>query len=159
MNRSKYIANRVREVFLDGKWIANTNIKEQVSDLDWTQAIYKVDKLNTIAALSFHLNYYLEGILLYLIEGKFQLSDQYSFDLPEITSEAEWKNLVNRLLSNAELFAHKIESIEETVWEQNFVHEKYGTYLRNIEGLIEHSYYHLGQIVLIRKFVNNEITH
>ena len=27
------------------------------------------------------------------------------------------------------------------------------TYLRNIEGVIEHSYYHLGQISLIRKLI------
>jgi hypothetical protein len=35
-----------------------------------------------------------------------------------------------------------------------FVDEKYGTYLRNIEAMIEHSYYHLGQIVLIRKILS-----
>jgi len=34
-----------------------------------------------------------------------------------------------------------------------FVNEKYGTYLRNIEAVIEHSYYHLGQIVLIKKLI------
>lgn len=34
-----------------------------------------------------------------------------------------------------------------------FVNEKYGTYLRNIDGLIEHSYYHLGQITLIKKLI------
>jgi hypothetical protein len=34
-----------------------------------------------------------------------------------------------------------------------FVDKKYGTYLRNIEAVIEHSYYHLGQIVLIKKMI------
>ncbi len=28
-----------------------------------------------------------------------------------------------------------------------------GDYLRNIDGMIEHSYYHLGQIVLIEKLI------
>lgn len=37
--------------------------------------------------------------------------------------------------------------------EEVFVEEKYGTYLRNIEGVIEHSYYHLGQISLIKKLI------
>ena len=36
---------------------------------------------------------------------------------------------------------------------QVFVDEKYGTFHRNINALIEHGYYHLGQIVLIKKNV------
>ena len=39
--------------------------------------------------------------------------------------------------------------------EEIFVDEKYGTYRRNIEGIIEHSYYHLGQISLIKKMILN----
>ena len=37
--------------------------------------------------------------------------------------------------------------------EDVFFDEKYGTYLRNIEGMIEHCYYHLGQVSLIRKMI------
>jgi hypothetical protein len=28
-----------------------------------------------------------------------------------------------------------------------FVDEKYGTYQRNIDGMIEHAYYHLGRLL------------
>ena len=38
--------------------------------------------------------------------------------------------------------------------DENFVDEKYGNYTRNIDGMIEHSYYHLGQISLIKKIIN-----
>jgi hypothetical protein len=31
------------------------------------------------------------------------------------------------------------------------VEEKYGSVLRNIMGVIEHTHYHLGQIVLLKK--------
>ena len=34
--------------------------------------------------------------------------------------------------------------MDESMLEHTFVDEKYGTYLRNIEGFIEHSYYDLG---------------
>jgi hypothetical protein len=34
-----------------------------------------------------------------------------------------------------------------------FVYEKYGSYRRNIDAIIEHAYYHLGQIVLIKKMI------
>jgi hypothetical protein len=43
--------------------------------------------------------------------------------------------------------------MEDSAFDQPFVDEKYGTYLRNIEGVIEHSYYHLGQVSLLKKMV------
>ncbi|MGN6163930.1 MAG: hypothetical protein ACTHOF_05245 [Flavisolibacter sp.] len=36
-----------------------------------------------------------------------------------------------------------------------FVDEKYGTYYRNLQGIIEHTHYHLGQIVLIKKLLGD----
>lgn len=51
------------------------------------------------------------------------------------------------------MFANQVEQMDETVLDQPFADEKYGTYLRNIEGVIEHSYYHLGQVSLIKKMV------
>jgi hypothetical protein len=61
--------------------------------------------------------------------------------------------LVTTFLHNAETFASKVEQMEDTLFDQPFVDEKYGNYLRNIEGVIEHSYYHLGQVSLIRKMI------
>ncbi|MCB0595975.1 MAG: hypothetical protein H6557_25915 [Lewinellaceae bacterium] len=55
--------------------------------------------------------------------------------------------------ANAEKFADHVENMPDEKLEEVFVDEKYGTYRRNIEGVIEHSYYHLGQISLIRKMI------
>ncbi len=153
MTRNLAIANRLREVLLNGKWVANTNFKEQIVSVSWEQAIQKVDSLNTIALLTFHVNYYLAGILNVFNGGKLEIRDTYSFDLPEIKSESDWNTLVRDFLSNAEMFANQVEQMDESRLDQPFADEKYGSYLRNIEGVIEHSYYHLGQISLIRKMI------
>ena len=153
MTRGVLIANRLREVLLNGHWIANTNFKEQLSGVTWEQSTQSVGSLNTIAALTFHVNYYLEGLLQVLKGGKLEISDQYSFALPPIHAEKEWNKLVNDLLSNAEKFANQVEKFSDDMLDKPFADEKYGTYLRNIEGVIEHSYYHLGQISLIRKMI------
>jgi len=63
MTRNIIIAGRLREVFLNGYWIANTNYKEQIQSIDWRQATQKIGNLNTIAALIYHVNYYLAGLL------------------------------------------------------------------------------------------------
>jgi hypothetical protein len=153
MTRNLTIASRLREVLLNGHWIANTNYKEQLLNLNWQQATQKVDNLNTIAALTYHINYYLAGLLNAFQNGKLEISDKYSFDLPPIQSEADWNKLVTEFLNNSEKLANVVEQMEDSIFDQPFVNEKYGSYLRNIEGVIEHSYYHLGQISLIRKMI------
>lgn len=153
MERNQFIANRLREVFLNGRWIANTNYKEQLEAVDWQVATQKAGSLNTIAALTYHINYYLGGVLKVLNGGPLDISDKYSFDVPAINSDAEWHILVSELLTNAAAFAEAVELFPEDKLESVFVDEKYDTYHRNLEGVIEHSYYHLGQIVLIRKLI------
>jgi hypothetical protein len=153
MTRNSFLANRLREVLLQGKWIANTNFKEQIQSITWEQANQKVGNLNTIALLTFHINYYLQGLLNVFNGGALEIRDKYSFDMPEINSEKKWNVLVSIFLTNAELFAAHVEQMEDSAFDQPFVDEKYGTYLRNIEGVIEHSYYHLGQVSLLKKMV------
>ena len=150
---NKDLANRLREVLLSGKWIANTNFKEQITSISWEQAIEKIENLNTIALLTFHVNYYLKGLLQVFEGGNLEIKDKFSFDMPEIVSETDWLNLVNEFESNAERFINHVEKMDDNLLKQPFVKEEYGSYLRNIEAQIEHSYYHLGQVSLIKKLV------
>ena len=82
-----------------------------------------------------------------------EISDKFSFDLPTVFTEANWANLVNDFLNNAEKFATHVEHIDNKFLDQPFIDEKYENYLRNIDGIIEHSYYHLGQISLMEKMM------
>ncbi len=66
----------------------------------------------------------------------------------------DWKILVDDFLSNSEKFANQVEQLPDNLLDEPFVDEKYGSYLRNIEGVIEHSYYHLGQVSLIKKMIS-----
>jgi hypothetical protein len=155
MKMNTYLSSRLRELFLDGRWIANTNYQDQLKEVTWQQALQQVQDLNSIALLTYHVNYYLQGLLQVLRGGDLEIRDRFSFDMPPIESEEDWHQLVQRLLTNAEAFAAAVEQMEEAQFAEPFVKEEYGNYLRNIEGVIEHSYYHLGQISLIRKLVLN----
>ena len=151
--KSTEIANRFREVFLDGTWIANTNYKKILTDVSWLSATKKIANLNTIALLTFHINYYVAGVLNVFETGKLDIKDKFSFNAPKITSEKEWNTLKNVFFSNVKKLANHIEKLPDESLNAIFIDEKYGSYLRNIEGMIEHSYYHLGQISLIKKMV------
>jgi len=153
MHSTTQIANRFREVLLNGTWVAGTNFKDQLSDVSWQIATTKLGALNTIAALTFHIDYYIAGIVNVLEGGSLDIRDKYSFDLPPIESQEDWENLLNKMWSDAEKFADMVEAMPEEKLSAVFTDEKYGNYQRNIDAMIEHSYYHLGQIVLIKKML------
>lgn len=153
MSTTSQLAKRFREVLLDGKWIANTNFKEQLSDVTWEQATTKIDSLNTIAMLTFHVDYYIAGLVNVFEGGDLEIKDKFSFDLPPIESQEQWESLLNKLWQDSEKFANLLEQMPDSKLDEVFVDEKYGTYLRNIDGMIEHAYYHLGQITLIKKMI------
>lgn len=153
MSTTSELDKRFREVMLDGLWIANTNYKDQLSDITWEQATTKFGSLNTIAMLTFHIDYYIAGLINVFEGGELKIKDKYSFDLPPIESQQDWDNLRNKLWNDSEKFASLLEEMPDSKMNEIFVDEKYGTYLRNIDGTIEHAYYHLGQITLIKKLL------
>lgn len=154
MSTVSQLAKRFREVMLDGLWIANTNYKNQLSDVTFEQAITKIGSLNTIAMLAFHIDYYIAGLINVFEGGDLEIKDKYSFNLPPIKSQQDWDNLLNKLWNDSEKFARLLEQMPDSKMNEVFVDEKYGTYLRNIDGTIEHAYYHLGQITLIKKLLH-----
>lgn len=151
MENSKQIAQRFKEVMLSGDWVANTNYKKLLSQITWEQATYKIPFLNTIAELTYHVNYYITGVLNVFLGGNLEIKDKYSFSMSPIYSQEDWENLRNSLEINSEKFANHVDALSNEKLEEIFVDKKYGNYQRNIEGIIEHSYYHLGQISLIYK--------
>ena len=151
MRSAEKLARRIREVLLNGTWVANTNYKDQLHNLDWKTAVSKIDSLNSIAELTQHVHYYIKGIKHVLEGGNLEIRDKFSFDFPPVESAAQWELILNRFWKDAERLAELIEQLPDDKLDQDFADEKYGSYLRNINGLIEHSYYHLGQIVLLKK--------
>lgn len=153
MNSSTQLAKRFKEVILNGTWIANTNWQMQLTDVTMLQATTKIDSFNTIAALTFHIDYYIAGMLQVFEGGSLDIKDKYSFDMSPIHSEKDWQTLKQKLFSDSEKFAAHVEKMSEEKLATHFVDEKYGSYARNIDAMIEHAYYHLGQIALLKKMV------
>ena len=104
MALSKEIARQIREMHFGGNW-TGSSLKDQLKDLDWKTAKTSLDSLNSIALLIFHSNYYLEKTLYALHHGKLQAYDKFSFDLPLIRSEDEWKDFLSKIWKDAEEFA------------------------------------------------------
>lgn len=152
MNLSVETAKHFRDVHFGGNW-TSVSLKETLADVSWQQAVTKVHSFNTIAVLVYHTNYYVSAVLKVLQGEALNASDTFSFDLPPIQSDTDWKNLLNKTWADAERFASLLEQLPESRFGEVFTDEKYGTYYRNMHGIIEHIHYHLGQIVVIKKLI------
>ena len=154
MNTSIQIATHFRAVYFGGNW-TDVNLKATLSDLTWQQATTPVHSFNTIATLVFHLNYYVEIVSKVLEGGELIGNDKLSFAHEPVNSQADWDKILAIFWQNGENFATLIEKTSEKQLYEVFSEEKYGTYFKNLQGMIEHTHYHLGQIVLIKKIVQN----
>jgi len=152
MNLTAQIAKHFREVHFGGNWTAS-NLKDHLADVTWQQATTKIYSFNTIGILVYHMNYYVSAVLKVSQGAPLDAKDKYSFDHSPILSQEDWEKLLNKTWTDAENFASLIERLPESKLGETFSDEKYGNYYRNFHGIIEHTHYHLGQIVLIKKIL------
>ena len=152
MQTAALVARQFREAFFGGNWTA-VNFRDTLSDVGWETATRQVYSLNTIATLVYHCGYYISAVLGVLQGEALTAKDKYSFDHPPVQSEADWQQMLHKVLSDASKFADVVETLTNERLNQTFADEKYGTYYRNLHGIIEHTHYHLGQIVILKKIL------
>jgi uncharacterized damage-inducible protein DinB len=155
MNYSEYLGNRLREILISGKWVVGTNLKEQIEDVTWQEAIQKVDNFNTIADLTFHIHYYIAGVMQVFKGGELTIRDKYSFDAPEIKNEEDWNARKQLYAKDSESIIQMVENMDNETLLGIFVKEEYGTFFRSVDVIVEHTYYHLGQIILLKKKIRS----
>jgi len=156
MNLSKQISNQLREVILNGSWVS-TNLKTVLNDVSLVEAQQKIADLNTIFDLTYHISYYIKGLLQVLEGGPLDIKDKYSFDAPKFSSDKEWRHFLDEFYLAAERFTTLVQGLEDNRLGDDFVKPEYGNYYRNIICMVEHSYYHLGQIVIIKKLIRYNV--
>jgi uncharacterized damage-inducible protein DinB len=152
MNLPEYLSKHFREVFFGGNWTWS-NLKDTLEDVSWEQANARVYNLNTIAALAYHINYYVRAVAGVLKEEPLGAKDEFSFDHPPIKSQRDWEKFVQQVLEDGESFTYLVGQLPEAQLWETFSEEKHSNYYRNIQGVIEHTHYHLGQIAIIKKIL------
>lgn len=147
---TQQIAQHFREVHFGNNWTC-VSLKEHLASVSRRQALQQVGDLNTIAKLAYHVYYYMQAQLRVLDGYPLESKDSLSWETPDFPDDTSWSDFLEASWTAVERMADLIGKMpEERLWE-TFVEEKYGNYYRNLQGVIEHCYYHLGQIVLIRK--------
>ena len=155
MNLNHQLAAHLRDVHFGGNWTCS-NLKDQLSEVTWEEAIAEVSSFNSMAKLVFHINYFVAAVAEVLEGNGLKAHDKFSFDLPPIQSQSDWDNLRNKSWSDAERLAKLIEASPDGSLNDYFTDVKYRNYFRNLMGIIEHSHYHLGQISILKKIIQKD---
>ena len=158
MQLTLQLAKHLRDVHFGGNW-TTTNQRDVLSDVSWQEAKMVLPGMNSIVALVYHMNYFVDAQLRVLQGKPLDAKDAYSFDHSPIHVQEDWDRLLAKVWHVAEAAALLIEALPDEKLAAPFVEEKYGHYFRNIIGNIEHLHYHLGQIVVIKKMIRNNLTH
>jgi len=151
MSQAAALAQRLQEVILDGTWIANTNFKKELDNTSLEEVSIQIKTYNPVEVLAQHIHYYIAGVKQVFLGGELSISDRFSFDFEPMQSDEAWQNFLALFWKDTEELVNLIKTLTDDQLDAIFVKEAYGSYKRNIEALIEHSYYHLGQIVLLLK--------
>lgn len=133
-----------------GNW-TGVHLHKVLEDVTWEMATTTIYGCNTIATLVFHINYYVKGVIEFFNNGKLEIRDKYSFDAPSIQNEVEWQKFLQQTYSEMDHFSELMLAVKEADLSKTFVDEKYGSYYKNLNGILEHGYYHMGQIVILKK--------
>lgn len=149
---SNQLSNHLTQVYYGGNWTWS-NLKDQLNDVDWKMACTEIEGFNSILKLTFHIHYFV-GVQLEVLKGNpLNGKDAESWLPPEMFSENDWTDFKQKIFDEANEMIQLVASLEESKWWLTFEKEKYGTYYRNIMGMIEHTHYHLGQIVILKKLI------
>lgn len=152
MTIAQQLAKHFRDVHFGGNWTVSS-LQQHTKDLTWQQATADINGYNSIAVLVVHTSYFVNVLKKVLLGGPLEGNDTESFILPNIASQEDWNALLENIWRDAEETAKLIELMPDQQLSEVFKDNKYGTYYRNIQGIIEHMHYHLGQIVLLKKML------
>lgn len=150
MEPNLILAKHLRDLYDGGNW-TSVCMSATLRDIPIGQALARIGEVHAIAELLFHIDYYVSTVLGVLKGGALEAHDRFSFDLKVPADETEWRAQVEQALQRGHALADAVEAMDPEQLEGDFADPKYGTWHRNILGLIEHTHYHLGQIALLKR--------
>ena len=152
MKLTDHIAQHITDVHIGDNW-TDVNIKNTLQNVSWQEAVtVTISSANTIAALLYHITFYTKIVLERLKGNKPFISDANGFDMAVLNTENDWLDLQRKNYQSAQNLAETVKQFpEEKLFEP--VISGSSTAYKTLHGVIEHTHYHLGQIVIIKNLI------
>ena len=145
MSKSAFIASRVHALFFGPNW-TETSLSELIQNHTFAEFLNTKVGTNSAAAVLFHIHYYQKAQLSVLQGGSLNAKDSESFHHPKWVNESDWLQFGSDVLETGRELELAVSKLPESKWSEAFVKAEYGSYESNLIGMLEHSYYHFGQL-------------
>lgn len=156
MDIVKELTKQYKQLVYGGNW-SEVNLKDVLQDISLAEAEINIGSLNSIHQLTHHIHYYIL-IQIQVLKGMtMKGTDADSFKAKPLKCEDDWEIYKASILTDADLYIQWIESFPKEKLTDVFINEKYGNYHRNLYGNLEHIYYHMGQIALLKKMIRKQL--
>lgn len=155
METSVQLSLHLKQVYFGGNW-TTVDYSKELADVNWQEATQAYHGFNNIATLVQHTSYYVQALIDVLQGHALTSKDELSFTHAPINNSDDWEEFKSSVFNKVNVAVSLLEQFKDEQLSAWFTNEKYGTYHRNILGIIEHLHYHLGQIVLIKKLVKEQ---
>jgi uncharacterized damage-inducible protein DinB len=151
MSHLQYLAQSLQDLYDGNPWIEVT-FTDHLRRINAQQAIKRFNGSNCIWQIVNHVIYWNQRVLRYLNnEQPEQDGDLPDFYLPENHGEENWQATQHRLEHAVQQLADAIRTFPEDKLYELFPGTTH-TAAYYFHGVVEHSAYHLGQIVLLGKY-------
>lgn len=145
MSKSAFIASRVHALFFGPNW-TETNLSKLIQNHTFDEFSFAKLGTNTAASVLFHIHYYQKAQLSVLQGGPLNAKDSESFHHPIWKDESDWLQFGSSVVDTGRELEAAIAQLPDSIWSTPFVKAEYGSYETNLIGMLEHSYYHFGQL-------------
>lgn len=152
MNIKQHIAVHLVEVHRGGNW-TGVSIAETLKDISRQQALIVTPfSPNSIAMLVHHITYWNRIIVQRGRNIEPPINEENGMNLPSLNSEEDWNDLKKDNIHSAEELATIIEGYDIGSLYNPILPGHCSAY-KNFQGQVEHVHYHLGQMVMIKKYL------
>lgn len=150
------IARQLLEVHFGENW-TEAWIRKTLEDITLEEARrLTAASSNTIASLLYHITFYNNVILVRLQGVDPFIGAANGYDLPSLQDQADWEKLKADNLESARVLAEAIQKVPDEALDQPMLKDKdSSSYFRQLQGVVEHAHYHLGQIVILKNLIRN----
>lgn len=152
MNFKEHIAQHLLDVHNGNNW-AEVNLAQTLKHISWQQAIIVTPfSPNSIAMLLHHISYWNRAVAQRGMGVQPVINKANGMNAPFIDNETAWEELKKDNLYSAEELATVIEGYDEGNLYSPILPGHSSAY-KNFQGQVEHVHYHLGQMVMIKKYL------
>jgi uncharacterized damage-inducible protein DinB len=152
MKESKQISLLFQDLYSGNPWI-DVSIIGTLNDITAEQAAKKIaPNFNSIWEIVNHLiNWRLN--VLKRVNGEIIETPPNNYIVPiKEISDSAWKETLNRLEDSQKKWIIYLKNFDEKNFQKIYLQNNL-SYYEHIHGIIQHDAYHLGQIVLLKKYI------